>query len=182
MTSVEIARWVIENFEGFKYTDDPVDTGGATKYGITLRTLQYYRRRKTGNALLVLTRKDVEMLMLEEAVACGVQVFMSEPRVAEILDWHVRLIVYDYYFHSGGPAIKALQTAVGFKQPDGIIGEMTLARVNVDMLSKDVLVAFTVLTLREEFMQDIMDRRPTQKKYMFGWWKRTTKLQRMLVS
>ena len=42
MMPMDMCRWTIENFEGRFYTEDPIDHGGATKYGITLNTLSRY--------------------------------------------------------------------------------------------------------------------------------------------
>lgn len=182
MTTKEIVRWVIDTFEGHLYTDDPVDTGVATKYGITLRTLRYYRRKVSGDPLLVVTKQDVRDLTIEEAVACGVDVFAVEPRIAEIPDWRTRLVVYDYGFHSGQPrAVRALQKALGFlgDDVDGQLGPVTLSHIAA---TESERLALKVLTSREEFMQGIMERRQTQRKWMLGWWKRTTKLQRLVLS
>jgi len=182
MSIEEAVRWVIENFEGHLFTDDPVDSGGATRHGITQRTLQYYRRKKTGNARLIVTVSDVRALTMDEAVAIGVEVFAREPRIAELTDWRVRLVVYDFGFHSGQPrAIMSLQEALGFAthEVDGKIGPKTLAAVNA--WGDDRGLALAVLTYREEFMQGLMERRPSQRRYMLGWWKRTTKLQRLLL-
>lgn len=183
MTTEEIVAWVIDSFEGRLYTDDPVDAGGATRYGITRRTLEYYRRKTTGDPGLVVTKQDVRDLGLAEAVACGVEVFAVEPRIAEIADWRVRLIVYDFGFHSGqGRAAVALQQAVGLPiaDVDGQIGPRTLAAVNGWPDARGLALA--VATDREEFMQGIMERQATQRRFMLGWWKRTTRLQRMLVA
>lgn len=184
MNTAAIVRYVIETFEGKLYTDDPVDTGGATKFGITLRTLQYYRRKVTGNQQLVVTKSDVRNLQIEEAIACGVEVFAVEPRIAEIGDWRMRLLVYDYGFHSGQPrAVRALQEALDVAV-DGALGPATLAAAgNAVSVPHDdgLLVALKVLTSREEFMQSIMEQRETQRRFMLGWWKRTTKLQRLVL-
>lgn len=184
MNTNDVVRYVIDSFEGKLYTDDPVDTGGATKFGITQRTLQYYRRKVTGDPTLVVTKADVRNLQIEEAVACGVEVFAVEPRIAEIGDWRMRLLVYDYGFHSGQPrAVRALQEALGVAV-DGALGPATLAAcAHATEVPNDdgLLVALKVLTSREEFMQDIMERRQTQRRFMLGWWKRTTKLQRLVL-
>lgn len=177
MTTPEIVRWVIDHFEGFAYTDDPVDAGGSTKFGITQRTLQYYRRQVTGNPALVVTKADVAGLSIDEAMACGVRVFAVEPKIDRLADWRTRLIVYDYGFHSGQPrAIQALQTAVG-ATPDGVLGPLTLELVGA---MPNWQTALRVLTSREEFMDGIFTKRPAQKKYMHGWFRRTTTLQRVL--
>lgn len=177
LSNEEIVRWVIDNFEGHQFTDDPIDTGGATKFGITLRTLQYYRRIMTGQPNLIVTKADVNNLTINEAVKIGMSIFMMEPHIHELPDWRLRLIVYDYNFHSGVRAIKDLQRRIGVKA-DGVIGPLTLKSING--ISNLILLAYQVLTVREEFMQELMEVKPTQKKFMFGWWRRTTKLQRIL--
>ena len=182
MTLEESVEWVIETFEGHLYTDDPVDAGGATRHGITRRTLQWYRRKKSGDPTLIVTKQDVKDLGLAEAVACGVDAFAVEPRIAEILDWRVRLVVYDFGFHSGqGRAVMALQQSMGMPTPevDGVVGPLTLHKANAWGDHRGL--AFDVLTDREEFMQNIMERQNAQRRFMLGWWKRTTKLQRLIV-
>lgn len=178
----DVVGWVIDTFEGHLYTDDPVDTGGATKFGITRRTLEYYRRLTSGNPRLVVTKADVEALTRAEAVACGVAVFAVEPRIAELTDLGVQLVVYDFGFHSGQDrAVRALQTALGFspRDVDGQIDPKTIAAANAH--PNQFALAVSVLTTREEFMHDLMVRRETQKKYLFGWWRRTTRLQRAIL-
>lgn len=183
MNTAAVVRYTIENFEGKLYTDDPVDTGGATKFGITQRTLQYYRRKVSGDPNLIVTKTDVSNLTIEEAVACGVEVFAVEPRIAEISDWKIQLLVYDYGFHSGQPrAVRTLQQAVG-TTADGVLGPQTLG--SVDAMAGNsfglLRVALVVLTDREAFMQDIMERKQMQRRFMLGWWKRTTTLQRHVL-
>lgn len=180
MTTPEIVRWVIDSFEGRLYTDSPVDNGGATKFGITLRTLRYYRRLVTGDAALAVSKADVQALTVDEAVACGVRVFAAEPSIDRIADWRTRLMVYDYGFHSGQPrAIKALQASLGLQAQDGVLGPITLELAAA--VGEPLLVALRVLTAREEFMQDLM-RTPSQRTWLLGWWKRTTRLQRVLTT
>jgi type VI secretion system secreted protein VgrG len=182
MTPSEIVSFVIDNFEGFTYTDDVVDRGGATKFGITRRTLQYYRRRMTGDPALVVTKADVAALTRDEAIACGVAVFFEEPHFELLPDWRVQLVVYDYGFHSGqARAVKAVQAAamMPLADQDGVIGPATVQHVAV---VDPLLLTVRVLTDREEFMQDLMDRKQTQRRFLLGWWRRTTKLQRVIVS
>lgn len=178
-TITETAAWVIDTFEGHLYTDDPVDTGGATRHGITLRTLQAYRRLKTGNPHLVVTKTDVRNLSVDEAIAIAVFKFAVRPGIDLVPDWRVRLVVFDYGFHSGPPrAVRELQRALGGLDPDGEIGPKTLAALAHDPDPRQT--AWLVLTAREEFMQAIMERRATQRRFMLGWWKRTTQLQRLI--
>jgi len=180
MTIDESVGWVIDKFEGHLFTDDPVDSGGATKHGITQRTYAYWRR-KYGDGLGV-TQKDVRNLTFERAVQIGVDVFAKESSIDKILDWRVQLLTYDFAFHSGAStAIKALQQALGIpaEDIDGVIGPQTLTAL---VEAKDIYrVAWLILTSREEFMQDLVTRRPSQRRFVFGWWIRTTKLQRLIA-
>ena len=179
MTTDEIVGYVIDTFEGKLYTDDPVDTGGATKFGITRRTLEYYRRKITGDPTLQVTKQDVKNLTRTEAVDCATFVFAHEPGIDQIPDWRVRLVVFDYGFHSGSRrAIKALQKAVSATE-DGLLGPLTLAALEV---SPDLPITFQILTAREEFMQRIMEANHTQRRFMLGWWKRTTQLQKVVLA
>lgn len=179
MTIEQTVRWVIEHFEGALYTDDPVDTGGATKFGITLRTYDYWRRKYLGMTTPT-TKAMVQALSIEMAIRIAIDVFALETRIAEITDWRVRLLVFDYAFHSGeSRAVKALQHTLGVAV-DGKLGPITLRAAAADMRADRTALA--ILTAREEFMQGLMIARPSQRKYMLGWWARTTKLQRVLVS
>ncbi len=181
MTPNEIVRFVIDTFEGKFFTDHKLDTGGATKFGVTQRTLQYYRRLVSGNPNVVVTKQDVKNLTVDEAVACGVWVFMKEPRLVSLNDWRVQLVTYDYGFHSGQvQAISDLQAALGLQTRDGVIGPITLGTFN--MFDNKLLLALRVMTYREEFMQQLILKKPSQREWMLGWWNRTTRLQRVIAS
>lgn len=180
MDTPAIVRWVIDTFEGHLFTDDPVDTGGATKFGFTLRTIQYARRKWTGNPALIVTKADVRNLTIEEAVRIGVEFFMEEPQIDRIPDWRVRLVVYDYGFHSGQDrAVRAMQSWLTGVVVDGRIGPATIAAAGA---ADPVLLTFRILTDREEFMQRLMDAKPSQRRFLLGWWRRTTALQRLVVA
>lgn len=178
MTSTELehtAGWTIDTFEGHLFTDDPVDAGGATKFGITQRTLAYWRKHYLG--LQTTTKKDVMDLTRELAVKIAIDVFATENRLAEFKNWRTFLIAYDYHFHSGNQAIEDLQRILGVAS-DGLIGRQTL---EAEATSHPVFTSFKLLTAREEFMERLIERKPSQRKYMFGWWIRTTKIQRKLL-
>jgi lysozyme family protein len=115
--------------------------------------------------------------MIEQAVKIGTDIFAQERKIDLLTHWRTKLVVYDYAFHSGAQAIKDLQRVLGLKA-DGVIGPDTLA---AEASSSELTTALRVLTEREEFMQDIMQRNQTQRKYLLGWWRRTTALQSKLL-
>lgn len=174
----DAVAFIIDNFEGRIFTEDPVDTGGATRYGVTLNTLRYFRRRQTGNPNLVVTRDDVKELTRAEAIDCGCEIFVIESGLNRVRDWRTRFACIDYAFHSGWvPAIRSLQLSVG-ANPDGKMGPDTLAAANK---SDPWSTAVRVVSRRERLMQEIIANRPSQMKYALGWWRRTTTVQEIIA-
>lgn len=104
-----------------RFTDHPWDAGGATKHGVTLRTLRAWRGRPT-------TKADVAQLGLDEAKAIYRARYWRVCRCGD-LPPALALAVFDAAVLQGpGSAAKFLQRAVGSKA-DGIIGPRTLAAV-----------------------------------------------------
>ena len=173
--------FVIDTFEGDVFTDDASDPGGATRYGVTQRTLQYYRRRLTGNESLIVTAADVASLTRGEAIDIGESIFAVESGLAFIIDARVRFIAIDYAFHAGWvPAIKALQASVG-TAVDGVFGPVSQNAVNTS--HTPVALGLKVLTRRAEAMQRQLRATPAMReRYTLGWWVRITTNQRMLAA
>lgn len=179
-TTADQARFIMATFEGDIFTDDPIDTGGATRHGITLRTLQYARSKAAGHPVTV-TKADVRNLSETEAIAIYEDVFARESRIAEIVSPGLRFSVFDYAVHSGWPvATKALQAALNAASGsvlavDGRLGPLTLRAVNVTaQLFALAITTAQVTTHRQARMQAIIRAKPSQKKYQTGWWARTT--------
>lgn len=63
--------------EGSAYTDNPVDAGGPTKYGITLATLSAYRGQSC-------TAQDVQNLQEDEARAIYLKRYWTDPGFSAI--------------------------------------------------------------------------------------------------
>lgn len=176
----EQVGFILDTFEGDVFTDDPADPGGATRYGITQRTLQYYRRRLTGNNALEVKAADVAAMTRGEAIDIGVSIFAVESGLAHILDARVRFVALDYAFHAGWvPAIRALQTAVGVAV-DGQFGPLSQNAVNRH--PAPVQLGLQVLTRRAEAMQRQLRAKPAMQKFTLGWWARITTNQRQLAA
>ena len=104
------------------FVEHPRDPGGATKYGITLRTLRGWRGDDT------LTTDDVRALTEQEAREIYLARYWNPIRGDE-LPPGVDLAVFDYAVNSGvRRAARELQAVVGVPQ-DGAIGRVTLAAV-----------------------------------------------------
>lgn len=103
--------------EGEVYEDDPVDPGGATKYGITFDRLKLWRKKS-------ITKNDVRQLTKEEAKQIYIEMywnFMGCDKIPAGLDW----TVFDFGVNSGpSRSVKYLQELIG-ADVDGSYGDQT---------------------------------------------------------
>ena len=106
---------------GAKYTNNPKDRGGPTKFGVTLRALA---DRRGGPV----TAEDVQALTLAEASAIYRAVYWASVR-GDQLPAGVDLIVFDAAVNCGrGRAVTFLQAALRVPA-DGVFGPQTLRAV-----------------------------------------------------
>ena len=127
MTSDEIIDGVLQA-EGSRFTNDPADPGGPTKFGITLATLRRWRRR--GGASQVVTAADVRALEEPEAREIYRHRYINDPGFDQLPE-EVQPFVVDTGVHFGPrTAAKQLQEAVGAKR-DGVVGPKTLMAVEL---------------------------------------------------
>lgn len=102
------------------YTDDPRDNGGATKYGITLKTLAAWRHPQT------VTKDDVKNLTLEEAKLIYEKNYWRLIQ-GDSFPFIAALMLFDAAVNSGpAQAVIWLQRALGVTA-DGACGPATLA-------------------------------------------------------
>lgn len=147
--------------EGDRFTDDPIDRGGATKYGVTQRSWDNYCTR------FFPALRGVSVEHLTEDAARKFYAAMYVRPLAWIEDIQLRALVVDSAVQHGAPrAVKWLQSAA-LVPPDGIVGPTTRFAVN----NRDGLF-FDVFGTRMEFYADILARDPTQTKWARGWFKR----------
>lgn len=103
------------------FSDAGGDPGGATNFGITLKTLQEWRGREA-------TAEDVRALTRAEAVEIYRAGYWNPARCGD-LPAGVDLMVFDFGVNAGPrTAVKCLQEAVGVAA-DGSVGPQTLAAV-----------------------------------------------------
>ncbi len=141
------------------FTNDPVDSGGATKFGITIKTLRAWRRGRV-------SVDDVRHLTKAEARDIYRSQYVEKPRFDRIRDERLREQVVDYGVNSGPPtAAKDLQAAAG-SGVDGIVGPKTLRAVNradARSLGNKLAVA------RAKRLGRIVKRKPSQLRFLNGW-------------
>ena len=141
------------------YVNDPNDRGGETKYGISKRSYP---------------NLDIKNLTLEQAKEIYYNDFYLKYKI-ERLPEHIRKITFDMCVNFGARgAVKVLQEACNYKGKnnlvvDGMIGPNTInacKNVSVELIRAYRMLRFT----------DIVRKRPQNKKFWFGWYRRCLKV------
>jgi lysozyme family protein len=148
------------------YVDDPLDPGGATNLGITLRVLSEWRHT-------AVTKIDVQNLTREEAGAIYRARYWNVVR-GDDLPVGVDLMVFDAGVNLGtGRSARMLQAAVGAAE-DGAIGPETLGAVGhhdpSDLIS-------TLANTREAYYRSL----PTFSHFGAGWTARVNRVRELAL-
>ncbi|WP_112663093.1 glycoside hydrolase family 108 protein [Microvirga flavescens] len=159
--SFEFAFQAVLRHEG-GFVDHPLDPGGATKLGITQRTLALFR----GRAVSV---EDVRGLSAPEARTIYRRQYWDSVQADE-LPPGIDLAVFDIAVNSGpGKAARLLQRAVGAAM-DGVIGPKTIAATrqeNVESLIRELTRA----------RLGFLSRLATWRVFGRGWKKRVLSVE-----
>ena len=138
------------------YSKDPDDAGGETKFGISKRAFP-------DTNILDLTKADAVKIYWE---------FYWKKFKIEMLPEHLHGITFDMVVNKGRRGIKILQEAANDKNikdklitVDGRMGRMTAEACQ--KLEIDRVVAFNVLHYSK-----IVQKKPSQMKFWYGWFRR----------
>jgi len=156
---------VVLNSEG-GFVNDPVDPGGATKMGVSLRFLKSlgdirYDLDHDGDIDI----DDIRLITREQAEQVYYDCFYAPLRLDELSDDKLALQVLDHAVNAGSrSAVKLLQHVAGCKE-DGLIGPKTIAAANT---FKDN-IALRYKQARLLFYEDLVEAKPQFAKYIHGW-------------
>jgi lysozyme family protein len=167
-----IINKIIENEGGF--VNHPLDKGGATNFGVTLRTLSKWRG-------YTCTINDVSMLKISEAKEIYLSEYYYAPRI-DSLHKDMQYLVCDTAVNCGNNrAIKILQYTVNNLNKfdikcDGQIGNITVNALNQAIKKHSVRrVIFEYCQNRINFYLKIVEKNPNQKTFLKGWINRVVK-------
>lgn len=148
--------------EGSTYTNNHLDRGGPTKYGITQATLAKYRNRPV-------TPEEVEALTEVQAREIYLSVYVAPFQIFPGMgDALLGLLADSAVQHGTGRAMQWLQSAVGAKA-DGDAGPATVACWKV---ADTAGVYKNVLKARIKFYAAIIHNDPTEATFANGWFAR----------
>lgn len=152
---------IILKWEG-GFVNDPVDKGGATNMGITIATWRKVGYDKDGDDdidvqdMKLLDKKDFERVL---------RIYWDRWKADKINNQSLANILVDWVWGSGAWGIKIPQRILNVAQ-DGVVGKGTLAAVN----SADPQKLFNQLyAARVNFLDGIVVRNPSQKRFIKGW-------------
>lgn len=150
---------------GRGYSDDPADRGGATQCGVTLATYRGYCSRK---GLPVPGKRELRDIPFDRWREIFNESYWDRWRADSIADARVARILVDWVWASGTHGIRGPQRLLGVKA-DGAVGPVTLAAVNA--AAPDIL-ARRLIEARLEFVEGIVRRSPSQRRFLKGWRRR----------
>lgn len=160
----DIAREIVAREGGF--VNDPDDPGGATKYGVTLGTLQRLGRDLTGDGQV--TADDVRRLTRDQAAEIFVQHYFEGPGIG-LLPGLLQASVFDMYVNAGANAVRILQRLLNDMGQalvvDGVIGPQTAkaAQAAAHIAPEHLADAYGIA--RRNYYYRLADSRPKSRKY-----------------
>lgn len=156
---------IFEQAKKTGFANDPDDAGGATMCGITIETYKTYCKRK-GYPVPTVTR--LRSITYEQWLDVLKTLFWDKWMADSIRNQALANILVDWVWASGINGIKIPQRILGVKQ-DGIVGPITLEAVNTSDYKK---LFDEIHEARIKFVEDIVSRKPNQKKFINGWKRR----------
>jgi lysozyme family protein len=158
----------IENeLEGTTFEDDPLDSGGATKFGLTLDDLQTYYKDKNKTA------DDVKNMDAIEAATILKSLYWDYYKADEIPNQSLAMFLVDSRLNQGNIITKYIQQIIGVKA-DGIFGNQSFQV----LLAYDEQQLFKQLyNERLQRYNNIVSANPSQEKFLKGWINRLNAIQ-----
>lgn len=157
--------------EGVKFVDDPTDSGGPTKWGISQRFLSAHLKRQVqAEEIAALTFEDVQTIYREN--------FWEPLRCNEIKKRLIAIAIFDcgvlFGVRTSGIIAQQALISRGFNlKVDGIIGEKTLQALNYMDTNRFLLNVQNLLLQRIDV---ICENDPKNERFRIGWQNRAQRL------
>jgi lysozyme family protein len=156
--------------EGQEFVNYPLDKGGPTKFGVTLKTLKAFTQSN------LVDEEDIKNLTKETAIKIYAALFWNVAKLERVKDPNTALILLDFSVLSGPQdSIRLLQQVLNenFQENlkiDGIFGNSTYAALctaREDRLNRKLIQAIQIHFVR------VCESDPLQLIFLEGWLKRS---------
>lgn len=146
------------------FTVNPNDRGGATRLGITIKTLNAWHIK---NGWPLATEQDVQNLTVATVTPIYDDFFWAPLMLGEIDNDSTATAIFDFGVNAGiGHSAQAAQRVVHAPEIDGIIGKMTQVRLNA-MDHRQFLCGF-IMQIHAYYFE-IVRHDATQLNNLHGW-------------
>lgn len=141
------------------FVNDEDDAGGATNFGITIKTLSKWRNREC-------TIQDVKEMKIEEAVEIYVENYYK-PMNGDKIDSDLKILVmFDKAVNSGVDAAVMIAQKIVNVDVDGDCGFKTQTSIN--SCRESIFIREYLQALQRGYFE-IVERRPVNQKFLKGW-------------
>jgi lysozyme family protein len=164
----KFAERLLIHFEGgSKFTNNPSDKGGPTKYGVILSTWkQYgYDKDKDGDVDV----DDLKIITLADAKYIAKKIFWDYFKADKISNQSIAEFVADWGYNSGRTTVARRVQRILQLPVDGIFGENTIKQINKANQSK---LFEAIKADRKSFIEALVRLDPTQQVFYKGWMNR----------
>lgn len=159
-----LAPFIMEHEGGFVF--NPVDKGGVTNKGVTLKTFRSY-------AGCNMTEVDLKTMSDFQWYDIFKKYYWDFCKADRINSQAVANAIVDWAYNSGPKtAVSTVQRILGV-ECDGIVGTMTIEAIN-NMRSGKLFDA--IQFERAAFVQKIVKNDPSQKVFLKGWLRRINEI------
>jgi lysozyme family protein len=157
--------------EGFKYVNDPKDSGGPTRYGITQKSYEDYVKR-------IVTIDEIKNMSIDEAKKFYLERYWKPIRCNDLTSLPVAVCLFDSAVLYGSMtatilAQKAASLCGATLKFDGLLGDKSVEALNT-VKSVDFLGAFHGLVLAR--IEAVISSNPKDEVYRDGWTNRAGRL------
>jgi lysozyme family protein len=155
------------DYEGTSYEDDPLDSGGCTKMGLTLDDIIEIQLDVNGDNKF--TCDDIKLLTIDKAKFIFKKLYWDFFKADLINNQSLAELIVEGGINQGRLlTAKYAQSAAGVTT-DGIIGKNTLNALNS---GNQQAIFDKVFELRKQRYFNIVAAKPSQKRFINGWMNR----------
>jgi len=164
MADINLLVPFILKWEG-GFVNDPNDLGGPTNGGVTLKTWKECGYDKNNDGII--DEEDLKQIFRSDLVECVLKPhYWDRWQASRIRNQSVANLLVDWVWTSGTIGIKTPQRLLNL-QPDGVVGEKTLAAVNNYPDQKELFDRLKAE--RAAYIEKICEQRPANRSFKKGW-------------